>query len=413
MSVHLDRAQLLLAQSRAADAELEVMRALTAQPADSRALALLALSRIAQDKRASALDAAREAVGMEPDVGYYHFVHGHVLHRIDRDEDAFRAVQEALRLDPMDADNFALLASIELARRHWPAALEAAEHALALNAEHVGAVNLRSIALVRLGRKAEAMAAVDFALNRAPEDAFSHANQGWNHLHQNQPNQAQSHFREALRLDPNLAYAREGMLEALRARNPVYRGMLTYFLWLGRQSVRLQWVLILAVFVGSGVIRSLAVAQPELNWFWWPLLGTLYLFVYLSWTAQPIFDLLLRFDRFGRHVLSDQQRMATNWFGATLLLALISAGVWVITGSGAALFAMIVLAAVSICVAATFRTRGRNRLMLGAGTATLAAVALCGGLLLSRGNDDGANYMNFFKFGFIGFQFLANSLASR
>ncbi len=413
MSAHLERAQLLLAQSRPADAEQEVMRALITEPAEPRALALLALSRVEQGKRESALQAARDAIGLAPDVSYYHFVHAEILHRVDQTEDAFRAVQEALRLDPADADNFALLAAIELSRRDWSGALAASENALALNAEHVTAINLRSIALVRLGRKSEAMAAVDFALDREPENAFSHANQGWNRLHRNQPREAQEHFREALRLDPNLDYAREGMLEALRARNPVYRGMLAYFLWMGRQSSRLQWMLIVAVFFGSGVIRSLATAQPSLDWLWWSLFGLLYGFVYLTWTAQPMFDLLLRFDRFGRHVLSDQQRLASNWFGASFMLAVSCCMGWIATDRDEALFATIVLAAISICVAATFRTVGRKRLLLGAATTALAAAGLMSGLLLARGEPEGEIYLNGFKFGFIGFQFLANSVTNR
>ena len=92
-----------------------------------------------------------------------HYVHAVALHRLDRDDDARRAIGEALRLNPEDEDLFSLLASIELARRNWPAALEAAEQALALNPEHVNAANLRAMALVRLGRKAEATATVDFA----------------------------------------------------------------------------------------------------------------------------------------------------------------------------------------------------------------------------------------------------------
>lgn len=413
MSAHLERARLLLAQSRPAEAEREVMQALTTEPPDAHALSLLALSRIEQGKRDSALQAARDAISLAPDVAHYHFIHAEVLHRLDRPDDAFRAVQEALRLDPNDADNFALLAAIELSRRDWPKSLAASEQALTLNAEHVTAINLRSIALVRLGRKTEAMAAVDFALNREPENAFSHANQGWNQLHRNQPRQAQEHFREALRLNPNLDYAREGMLEALRARNPVYRGMLAYFLWMGRQSARLQWMLILAVFFGSGVIGSFAAAQPSLEWLGWTLLGLLYGFVYLTWTAQPMFDLLLRFDRFGRHVLSDQQRVASNWFGGTFLLALGCFVAWMASDRSEALFATIVLAAISICVAATFRTVGRQRLMLGTATAALAGVAVMGGVLLYRGEPGGENYLNVFKFGFIGFQFFANSLTNR
>ncbi len=410
MSAHLQRAQLLLAQSRPADAEQEAMRALAQQPDDPQTLALLALSRLDQGQRDPALEAAQQAVGLAPDLPYFHYVHALVHHRLDHEEEAFRAAQEALRLDPADPDHHSLLASIELARRRWPAALEAAEQALALNPEHVGAANLRSMALVRLGRKAEAMETVDYALHRAPDDAFSHANQGWNCLHRNDPKQAQEHFREALRLDPTLDYAREGMLEALKARNPVYRGMLAYFLWLGRQSAKFQWVFILGIFFGSSAARSLSAAQPQLNWLWWPLLGLFYVFVYLSWTAVPMFTLLLRFDRFGRHVLTDDQRLGAACFGTAFALALASAVWWLGFGRPAGLFATFVCAALSICLAATFARLGRNRTILAAATAVLALVAIAGGLLVVNGHPAGYSLVTGFSIGFLGFQILANTL---
>jgi tetratricopeptide (TPR) repeat protein len=413
MSAHLERAQLLLAQSRPADAEREAMLALSTQPDNPQALALLALSRIEQDKRDTALEAARAAVGLAADVPYFHYVHAAVLHRMDREEEAFRAVQEALRLDPHDADNFSLLASIELGRRRWPAALEAAEQALALNPEHVGATNLRAMALVRLGRKEEAMTTVDYALHRAPEDAFSHANQGWNCLHQNDPKKAQEHFKEALRLQPDLEYAREGMLEALKARNPVYRGMLAYFLWMGRQSVKFQWLFILGIYFSSSLTRSLAASQPHLKWLWAPLIFLFYAFVYLSWTAQPLFNLLLRFDRFGRHVLSDDQRQATTWFGGVFFLMVIALVWWLTTGSVVGSFCTRVLAALSICVAATFVKNGRDRMILGLATAALAALAVVGGLMILNGNETGYMLVGAFAIGFLAIQILANVLEGR
>ncbi|WP_414662596.1 tetratricopeptide repeat protein [Horticoccus sp. 23ND18S-11] len=413
MSMHLERARLLLAQSRPEDAERESMLALSQQPDDPQALALLALSRLEQGKKEPALEAARNAVGLAPDEPFYHSVHAHVLRELERPDEAFRAVQEALRLDPADANQFSLLASIELYRHRWPAALEAAEMALALNPEHVGAANLRAMALVRLGRKAEAMQSVDYALDRAPEDAFSHANQGWNLLHRNEPARAQEHFREALRLDPELDYAREGMLEALKARNPVYRGMLAYFLWLGRQSTRFQWAFIIGIFFGSRLARSLSESQPELNWLWWPLLGLFYLFVYLSWTAQPMFNLLLRFDRFGRHVLSADQRTASTWFGAVFVAAVGCVGWWLIGKNEAGFLGAVILAVLSVCVAATFTRRGRSRLILAATTAALGIVATVGAVLIVADNSLGLRFITMFTLGFIGFQLLANSLSGK
>ncbi len=413
MSTHLARARLLLAQSRPADAEHEAGAALVEQPDDLEALALLALSRSEQRKNDTALDAARQAVGLAPDHANLHYVHALVLHRADRDDEARQAVAEALRLNPGDEDHFSLLASIELARRDWPGALAAAEQALALNPEHVGAANLRAMALVRLGRKEEAEATIDYALHRAPDNAFSHANQGWNSLHRNDPKQAQVHFREALRLDPSLDYAREGMLEALKARNPVYRTMLAYFLWMGRLQGFTQWGLIVAIWFGSRGVQSLEKSSPELNWLWWPLLGLIYLFVYLTWTAQPMFNLLLRFNRFGRHVLSPDQRVASNWFGAAFFAALASGGWWLYTRHDEALFALAVFAILSMCLAATYSRTGRNRRILAAVTGglalTAASIAAC--IILDRGPAEVLTTV--FVVGFIGFQILANSLVHR
>ncbi len=413
MSAHLERARLLLAQSRPADAEREAMLALGQEPDDPYGLSLLALARLGLGRGPEALRAAETAVGRAPDEAYFHNVHASVLHALDRHEDAFRAAQEAVRLDPGDPDHFTLLASIELQRQRWPEALAAAGNALALNPEHVGAGNLRAMALVRLGRKAEAMETVDYVLERAPENAFSHANQGWNCLHRNDPRRAQDHFREALRLDPELEYAQQGMLEALKARNPVYRAMLAYFLWQARQSQRFQWAFIIGIFFAGRIARGLSDAQPHLNWLWWPLLGLFYAFIYLSWTAMPLFNLLLCFDRFGRHVLTRDQRRGAAWFGGAFLAGLAALAWWLLTGSLAGLAATVTLAVLSICVAATFNRTGRARLILGGCTVALAAVAVTAGVLLQREHSAGLTLTTAFAFGFVGFQILANVLATR
>lgn len=401
MSAHLERARVLLAQSRHADAEREAMQSLAVEPGNPEALALLALSRSHLKKSREAIAAAAEAVGLAPEIPHFHYVHGLVLHHADRYDEAFVAVQEALRLDPSDPDSFSLLAAIELTRRRWQPALEAAERALALNAEHVEAANFRAMALVRLGRKAEAMATVDFALEREPDNATSHANQGWNCLHRNEPRQAQEHFREALRLDPELDYAREGMMEALKARNLVYRGMLAYFLWIGRQSQGLQWALIAGVFLLSGKFDDLIAYHPL---FWVPVI-LFYVFIYLSWTAVPMFNLLLRMNRFGRYLLTPDQRTGSNWFGGVLLAAAACFVSVFFGGKSAAVIGSMMLVALSICVAATFNREGRNRVILAVASTALAGVGGHACYLIATGQTEKAREsVHFFINGFLIFQ---------
>jgi tetratricopeptide (TPR) repeat protein len=407
MSHRLDRAQLLLQQSRAADAERETLLALAEEPESARGHAYLALSRLELRKNVEALAAAQRAVALSPDDPFSHHILAVVLNRIDREKEARVAIEEAIRLDPDNEAHFAVLASVHLALRDWPAALAAAERGLAIDPENVQCANLRSMALVRLGRKDEAMATVDFALERAPENAWSHANQGWNHLHRNDPKRAQHHFREALRLEPDLEYARQGMLEALKARNPVYRGMLAYFLWMGRQSGKLQWTFVLGTYFVSRYIGSLARSGGPLSWIAWPLVIAFYLFIYLSWTSGPMFNLLLRFDRFGRMVLSRDERTATNWFGLCVLLILVSCGFWA-AGWEIGIFGAIAGAMLSVCVAMTFNRTGRKRVGFAIATFVMAALAAGGIALLFAGNEDGFALLTAFFVGFLGMQIAAN-----
>ncbi len=412
MSHRIERAQLLLQQSRAADAERELMLALSEDPDSARGHAYLALSRVDQRKDAEALAAAERAVALAPDDPFMHRILAVVLHRLDREKAALAEIQEAIRLDPDDEGHFAVLASIQLGLRDWTAALEAAEQGLAINPEDVQCANLRSMALVRLGRKEEAMRTVDFALERAPENAWSHANQGWNCLHRNDPKKAQDHFREALRLEPDFEYARQGMLEALKARNPVYRGMLAYFLWMGRLSTKLQWAFVLGTMFGVRAVRTVAEQQPSLGVVLWPVVILFYAFIYLSWVAGPMFNLLLRFDRFGRLVLSRDERHATNWFGVCVVILLGALGWWA-SGNALGMFAAIVGAMLSVGVAITFNRTGKKRAGFAVGTGLMALIGFTSIGMLAMGREDGLTLLTVFFMGFLGLQLAANVAASR
>lgn len=406
MSVHLARAELLLAQNRPKDAIAEARLALSQDPNDAEAHALLARGLIEQGELEPALSEARAALGMAPDNPYFHRICAFALHRLDRENDALAAVNEALRLSPDDEHNFALRASIHLARRDWNAALADAEAGLALDPENVHCANLRASALVNLGRKSEAMRTVDFALEREPDNALSHANQGWNCLHANEPRRAQEFFREALRLEPGMEYARQGMLEALKAQNPVYRGILAYYLWMGRQSSKLQVVFIIATLVCGQLLARTANSTPQLGWVLWPLFGVFIGFIYLSWTARPMFNLLLRLHRFGRHVLSSRERRDSSWFAGSLGAIAGAATWWALGGGAMALLTLVVTAMLSVCVAATVTRERRARVIQAWATVAFAALSAVTLIQIFRTGDAAA--MRTIGFAFLGVQLLAN-----
>ncbi|HOT91318.1 MAG TPA: tetratricopeptide repeat protein [Anaerolineae bacterium] len=321
MKTHLAQAHILLQTRRYKDAEAALRRALAAAPNDADAHILLALALYYQDRNADALREVHLAIGLAPEAAHAHYVRALILLDQGRPDDAMRAIHEALRLDPNDAAYHVVAGRVYLYKKDWKRALAAAEAGLQCDPQHITCRNLQAMALVRLGRKVEALDALTDALARAPENALTHANYGWALLHQNKITEALAAFREALRLDPTSSWAREGIVEALKARNFIYRLLLRYFLWMSRLTEDEQWGVI-GIFHGIRVaLRMAARAFPPLWIIVLPLLLLYQTFALLTWVAKPLFALLLRFDRFGRLALSDEDMVASTWMAICLLAA--------------------------------------------------------------------------------------------
>jgi tetratricopeptide (TPR) repeat protein len=156
MGRHLERALVLFHQSRLDLAEGELRQELAEDADQPQARGLLALCLAQGGHFVEAQREAERAVQQGPDLALAHYALATVLQGTDRLEEAEPAVQESLRLEPLNPAYFALQAGIRFQQRRWPAALEAAERGLAVDAAHTGCANLRALALVKLGRTGEA-----------------------------------------------------------------------------------------------------------------------------------------------------------------------------------------------------------------------------------------------------------------
>lgn len=372
----LTRAAVLLDQGRYELAERELRRHLASHEDDAVARSLLAYSLWHLERNDEAEREARAAVAAMPDLAFAHYHLALVLDHRERLDEAVKAVGQALRLDPEDADHYALLASLRTQQRRWQEALEAAEKGLALEPEHLGSANLRAMALTQLGRADEAHEILDDALAQDPENDLTHANRGWTLLRQGKPREALGHFKEALRLDPTSEFARAGIVEALKGKNPLYRPILRFFLWAGSLSGRAQIFLILGLFFGARALRRVAVANPALAPFIYPVIWAYTGFVLVTWLATPLFNLLLRLDSLGRMALSREKIRASNWLGADLAVGLAALLAWWITGAGEALLVAVAAAGLALPVAGIFHCRrGWPRWAMIAYTAGFALLA--------------------------------------
>jgi tetratricopeptide (TPR) repeat protein len=374
MGDHFERARLLFEQSRYESCERALRQALTDEPSNPMAHALLGLC-LAAMHRDGALESAREAIQHAPDLAFAYYALADILHDREDFSGAGEAIQEAISLDPMMANYHALQAGIEFKQGHWAEALAAAERGLAIDAEHVGCTNLRALALVKLQRPKEAGQAFESALARDPENAVTHANQGWALLQEGEAGRALHHFREALRLDADFEMARQGVIEAFKAHYFIYRLLLRFVLWMSRMNQRRQWTILIGGALGYLVIEVIADCFDSLGMYIRPIQALCILFAILTWTADPLFNLVLRLDRIGRSSLSAEQIRASNLVGACLLAATAAALLWAFTRSAIALDAAGLCAALLLPVAGIYDCPPgwRRRLMVGYSLTLLAA----------------------------------------
>ncbi|SDM43272.1 Tetratricopeptide repeat-containing protein [Catalinimonas alkaloidigena] len=320
----VQRAQLLIEQKRFAQAEQTLRSVQAHYPQDDSIHALLAVCQLEQDRLSDAEQSAREAVRLQADVAFNHYILGYTLCQQKKLEEAERVSREALRLDSSEAHHYALLARIRMLQKKWEEALEFANQGLEQSAEDTTCLNLRAQCLTKLNRNVEARLTIEDALEQDPEDAFTHANTGWSLLEQGHHREAERHFGEALRLDPSMEFARVGLLEALKARNWYYRLFVKYYFWLGKQSSRLQWAVIIGLWLIMRVVDSLKDSNPAIAPYATAVLILYGIFVITTWIATPLFNLFLRFTKYGKHALSEREIRGTNWLGGIMLLCLVS-----------------------------------------------------------------------------------------
>ena len=333
------RAQLLLAQGRAADAAEQLRLALSANPQLAEAHAMLALAQLDLQQFADATGAAERAVAIEPDEASYHYVLGLTFLRRNRVKEARAAADAARQLDPHEPNHWALLSACAAETQDWKEALAHADEGLSADPEHERCRNLRAQALRSLGRHDEAAATLRGALERRPDSSFTHANTGWGLLQRggkHNVQQALEHFREALRLDPSNDMARAGMVEALKARYLVYRLMLRFFFWMATLKPGARWAVILGAVIGVQFVRAAAESNPTAGTFLWPVYYAYVAFALLTWLSQPLFNLLLRLNKFGRHALTDDQRKGSTLVGLLLggaVLFLVGLAAWIVAAA--------------------------------------------------------------------------------
>jgi len=307
---------------RYTDAESAFREALAQEPNDAFALHQLAGCQWQiPGRHKDALETINQAITVEPNESEHHVLRAFILCVLDRPKEALAAARTALGFAPNDTSAFAAEAQAHLQMESWALAEQAARQSLALDADNSVAANQLAQALRLQNKQAENAAHLAGMLARDPDDAFTHANAGWAALQRGEHREAEVHFREALRLDPDFDYAREGLLNSFRARSPIYRAYLKYSFAMQRLSQGARW----AVIIGLYLAVKFAGRLPG----GFVLVALYFLFVLWVWVARGVGNFILLFDRFARYALRPREKTEAVAVGGGLCLGLVLLGLGV------------------------------------------------------------------------------------
>jgi tetratricopeptide (TPR) repeat protein len=325
MSAHLDRALVLVQQGRFEQALAEARLHLGREPEHGFGHYLAAIAALELGRLPEAEEHAAAQIRIDPEEAGGH----ECLARIELERGNAMAAEtrarEALARDPDSPRLYALAASVAAQRERWDEVKELAERGLEIEPEHGDCANFRGLALLRLGRRSEAAAALAGRLQQNPESATAHALRGLTCLHQGKHDEAFEHFRESLRLEPANRLARDGLIEALKARYWPYRIALGYFLWVASLTQGGQVVLFLTVFFAPRLLDEVGRAVPALQPWTDAAIYAVMGFVMFTWVASPLFNAALLLHPLGRRALEWREIRAAIAAGLFTSLAVLSA----------------------------------------------------------------------------------------
>jgi Flp pilus assembly protein TadD len=334
MNVILDQARLLLEQGRPKDAEAKIKQFLQQEPDNDYALSLLTRCLYDRKQFDEGIAVIQNAISLSPEESFYFYLHAFGQYQKDNVFLAIENLNKAIRLNPYHAEYYGLLSFVLLGDKKFNEALDKANEGLAIEAENITCLNARGMALNKLKRTDEAIATMQNALAQDPDSEFTHTTVGWNLLERGRHQEAATHFREALRINPVMQKAQSGLKEALKSRIPPYKWLLQYSFWVNNQGKKMKTAMpfiMYAVFRVLIIVFRQSSATAGLAW----VVGGIYLlFVIGSWTMNSIANFFLLFHPDGKYALTTTEKWSAIWVVTAMLSGFIILGVALFTPIG-------------------------------------------------------------------------------
>jgi tetratricopeptide (TPR) repeat protein len=412
LDLSLQRVEVLLQQERYSEAEEILQGLFRNDPTDALVLSLLAEVKLQSGDYPAAHHYADQSMGIEPNNPRLHYLKARINYQEHKLKEAVNYIDEAIQLDPEEADFYAIKAAILLQQKNFEAALDAADEALYLDAENLLALNMRTTALQKLNRKEDAFLTIEGALKEDPNNSYTHSNYGWNLLEAGNHKKALEHFKLALQNDPNNEYAQQGMVQAIKAGNPLYRMFLKYSFFMTNLTGRYQWGVIIGFYVGVRLLRGLAASNEALRPFLIPLIILLTIVAFSTWIITPVSNLLFRLHPYGRYMLDKQEVKSANLVGLSLAISVLGFITYLVT-AGAAWLVLGFLGFTLTVPLGTMYASSKNKQVLLWYPAAMAIVGALAVMETFRTGELFNGYSTAYLIGLFAYQWIANALVIR
>ncbi len=411
----LQKAEHLLNQDRFGEAQTEIKNYLTANPENLDGLIILAQTHLGLNQDEQADQVVDDLIKLAPSNPYILYLKGITQTQLGKRKSALKLLNSALSFNPMLVEAHAIKSMIYFEEAQFEEAVAAANEGLAIDAQNETCLNQLSRALLKLGREDERIEADKQALKNNPMNPNTHATVGFSELEKGNIKKAKEHFREALRLDPNNEFARNGMLHAIKSTNLYYRLFLKYIFWMQSLRPNVRWAVII---IGYLMIRGLDTISESLGSLA-PIAGIfvwLYvIFAVSTWIIGPVSNLFLRFNAFGKYMLKESEIKTANITASLLTFSLVGGVIMLMAESDIVLYN---IGLYSLCagIAMTIVFSAIENSVLEKSKRNLKTAGLIFGIgwiaLILSGIVLPALALKMFTwliYGFLGFQFYANS----
>lgn len=308
MTPDLQRAGLLRERGRHEEAVAFLLTHLAHHPEDPLALIELSLNRSEiPGQLKQALEDAQTATGLMPAEPFPLSLQARILSDLNKQKEALTMAESALALDPEFLHGWTskCLALIGLSR--WKEAENCARSALALDADDESASNLLAHTLRLQNRLDESEEESNRRLARNPDNAFSFASAGWAALQRGEICGAEGKFKEALRIDPDMEYAREGLKHSYRARSAFFRLFLRWTFYVQSFNEKHRFLLVISLVVGFNIMKGVAsVIHPLLVV---PVVIIYYTFLFGSFISSGLANFFILKDPVARLSLDRSEKV--------------------------------------------------------------------------------------------------------